>query len=53
MFIGCALCIFSSIVLFSINSQEVFEVEATDFYAGTAVTHRKTRDLLSTVHTPL
>jgi len=47
------LCIFSSIVLFLFNSQEVFEVEATDFNAGTAATHRKTPGLLSTVHMPL
>jgi hypothetical protein len=51
MFIGCALCILSSIVLFLINSQEVFEVEATDL--GTAAMQRKTLGLLSTVHMPL
>jgi len=53
MFIGCALCIVSSIVSFFTNSQEVFEVEGTYFSAGTAETHRKTPGLLSTVHMPL
>jgi hypothetical protein len=40
MFVGCALCVDLSVVLFSINSQDLFEVAAPDFIAGIAATHR-------------
>jgi hypothetical protein len=40
MFIGFELCLFILKLLFSINSEELFEVAVTDFIAGNAVTRR-------------
>jgi hypothetical protein len=39
MHIGFELCVFIVMLLFSINSEELFEVAVTDFIAPTAVTH--------------
>jgi hypothetical protein len=39
MLIGRALLVEFLMMLFSLNSQELFEMPATDFIAGSAVTH--------------
>jgi hypothetical protein len=53
MFTGCTLCVLFLMVLFSINSQELFDVAANDFTAGTAATRhvlaRRLNDPRSTV----